>query len=105
LKKQLNCDIIQWKLYNPHHYGKSKKEFGGAYGRVGGTRNAHSFDGKYHGKRPLGNPRRKRKDITLQHDWLVGMWSVAIWNGQSTMPQDREEWPALVKTVMKLRVL
>jgi hypothetical protein len=65
------------------------------------TRNAYRIlVGKSEGKRPLGRPRRRRGDkikIYLRH---IG------WDGMDwiELAQDRDQWRALVNTVMNLRV-
>jgi len=69
--------------------------------RVGQGRGVHRLlVGKPEGKRPLGRPRQRWEDnikIDLQEvgggcgDWME-------------LAQDRDRWPALVSTVMNLRV-
>jgi hypothetical protein len=51
--------------------------------------------GKPEGKRPLGRPRRRWVDLTE-----IG------WDGMDwiDLAQDRDQWRALVNTVMNLRV-
>jgi hypothetical protein len=56
--------------------------------------------GKPEGKRPLGRPRRRRKDGIRMDLWEIG-WGVD-W---IRLAQDRDRWRAFVNTVMNLRVL
>jgi hypothetical protein len=60
----------------------------GRVARMGETRNAYRIlVGKPEGKRPLGRPRRGWGD-----------------NIKMDLAQDRDQWSALVNTVMNLRV-
>jgi hypothetical protein len=52
---------------------------------------------KPEGKRPLGRPRRRWKDKDLRE---IG-WGGIDW---IDLAQDRDQWRALVNTVMNLRV-
>jgi hypothetical protein len=56
--------------------------------------------GKPEGKRPLGRPRRRRKDGIRMDLWEIG--SGVEW---IQLAQDRDRWRAFVNTVMNLRVL
>jgi hypothetical protein len=64
-------------------------------------RNAYRiFEGKPEGKRPLGRPRRKWVDNNKMNHREVG------WDGMDCvdLAQGRDQWGALVNTVMNLRV-
>jgi hypothetical protein len=52
------------------------------------------------GKRPLGRPRRRRKD-NIRMDFREICWKYVDW---MHLAQDKDNWRALVNTVMKLRV-
>jgi hypothetical protein len=56
--------------------------------------------GKPEGKRPLGRPRCRREDIIK-----IGLREIG-WGGMDWIDplQDRDQWRALVNTVMNLRV-
>jgi hypothetical protein len=56
--------------------------------------------GKPEGKRPLGRPRR-RWDDNIRMDVREIGWGGMDW---IDMAQDRDQWRALVNTVMNLRV-
>jgi hypothetical protein len=68
---------------------------------MGEARNAYySFVGKSEGKRPLGRPRSRCKDNIRMNLREMG------WEGLHCMhlAQDRDQWRAVVNTVMNLRV-
>jgi hypothetical protein len=56
--------------------------------------------GKPEGKRPLGRPRRRWEDNIRMYLREIG-WGDVDW---IDLAQDRDQWRALVKTVMNLRV-
>jgi hypothetical protein len=68
---------------------------------MGEKRNAYSIlMGKPEGKRPLGRPRRRWVDNTKMDLREIG------WDGTDRidLAQDKDQWRALVKTVMNFRV-
>jgi hypothetical protein len=69
---------------------------------MGITRNAYRIlVGKPEGKRPLGRPRRRWVEnvkMDFREIGCCGMDSIDL-------AQDRDQWRALVSTVMNLRVL
>jgi hypothetical protein len=81
---------------------KSRRmRWAGHVARLGETRNAYRIlVGKPEGKRPLGRPR---------HGWVDNMkidlrkigWDGVDW---IDLAQNRDQWRALVNTVMNLRV-
>jgi hypothetical protein len=56
--------------------------------------------GKPEGKRPLGRPRRRWVDNIKMNLREIG-WGCTDWIG---LAQDRDQWRALVNTVMNFRV-
>jgi hypothetical protein len=56
--------------------------------------------GKSEGKRPLGRPRHRWKDDIRMDLGTIG-WEGIDW---MHLAQDRDQWQALVTTVMNLRV-
>jgi hypothetical protein len=56
--------------------------------------------GKPEGKRPLGRPRRRWVD-NIKMDLRVIGWAGMDW---IELAQDRDQWRALVNTVMNLQV-
>jgi hypothetical protein len=68
---------------------------------MGDQRNAYRiFVGKPEGKRPLGRPRRRLVD-NIEIDLREIGWDGVGW---VDLAQDRDQWRALVNTVMNLRV-
>jgi hypothetical protein len=68
---------------------------------MGETRNAYTIlVGKPEGKRPLGRPRRSWVD-NIKMDLRETRWDGMGW---IELAQDRDQWRALVNTVMNLRV-
>jgi hypothetical protein len=68
---------------------------------MGENRNAYRiFVGKPERKRPLVRPRRRWLDNTKMDLREIG-WDAVDW---IDLAQDREQWRALVNTVMNLRV-
>jgi hypothetical protein len=73
----------------------------GHVARMGEKRNAYRIlVGKPEGKRPLGRPRRRWVDNIKMDLREIG------WDGMNwiDLAQDRDQWRALVNTVMNLRV-
>jgi hypothetical protein len=69
---------------------------------MGEKRNAYRIlVGKPERKRPLGRPRRKREDNNLRMDLREIGSGGMDW---IDLAQDRNQWRALVNTVMNLRV-
>jgi hypothetical protein len=72
----------------------------GHVAHMGAKRNAYSIlVGKPDGNRPLGRPRRWWEDNIKVHLREIG------WDGMDRiyLAQDRDQWRALVNTVMNLR--
>jgi hypothetical protein len=68
---------------------------------MGETRNAYRIlAGKPEGKRPLGRPRCRWVD-NIKIDLRETGWDGMDW---IELAQDRDQWRALVKTMMNLRV-
>jgi hypothetical protein len=68
---------------------------------MGETRNAYRIlVGKPEGKRLLGRPRRRWVD-NIEMDLREIIWVDIYW---IDLVQDRDQWRALVNTVMNLRV-
>jgi hypothetical protein len=69
--------------------------------RMGEKRNGYRLlVGKPEGKRPLGRPRRRRVD-NIKMDLREIRWNGTDW---IDLAEDRDQWMALVTTVMNLRV-
>jgi hypothetical protein len=69
---------------------------------MGEKRNAYrTLVGKPEGMRPLGRPRRRWEDNIMMDHREIG-WGNMDW---IDLAQDKDQWRALVDTVMNLRVL
>jgi hypothetical protein len=81
---------------------KSKRmRWAGYVGRMAQKRNAYRIlVRKLEGKRPLDRPRRRRVD-NIRIDLREIGWDGMDW---IDLAQDRDQWRALVNTVMNLRV-
>jgi hypothetical protein len=81
---------------------KSKRmRWAGREARTGGMRNAYKILAEdLAEKRPLGRSRRRREDAIRTDLRKIG------WEGMNRMyqAQDRDQWRALVNTVMNIRV-
>jgi hypothetical protein len=81
---------------------KSRRmRWAGHVARMGEKRNAYRIlVGKPEGKRPLGRPRRRWEDNIKMDLREIG------WDGMNwiDLAQDRDQWRALVNTVMNFRV-
>jgi hypothetical protein len=72
----------------------------GYVARMGDKRNAYGIlAGEPEGKRPLGRPRRRCVD-NIKMDLREIEWDFIDW---IDLAQDRDQWRALVNTVMNLR--
>jgi hypothetical protein len=81
--------------------GPKKMRWAGHVARMGETSNAYRIlVAKPEGKRPLGRPRRRWVD-NIKIDIKEIGWDGVDW---IDLAQDRDQWRALVNTVMKLRV-
>jgi hypothetical protein len=79
----------------------NRMRWAGNVARMGETRNTYRIlVGKPDGKRPLGRPRRRWVDNIKMDLREIG------WDGRDwiELAQDRDQWRALVNTVMNLRV-
>jgi hypothetical protein len=78
-----------------------RMRWAGHVARRGATRNAYRIlVGMPEGKRPLGRPRRRWVD-NIKMDLTEIGWDGVDW---IELGQDRDQWRALVNTVMNLRV-
>jgi hypothetical protein len=82
---------------------KSRRmRWAGNVARMGETRNVYRIlVEKPEGKRPLGRPRRRWVDNIKMNLREIG-WDGVDW---IELAQDKDQWRALVNTVMNLRVL
>jgi hypothetical protein len=87
---------------NKNRMIKSKRmRWAGHAAQMGKTRNPYKIlVGKPEGKRPLGRPRRRWVDIIKMDLREIG-WDGMAW---IKLAQDRDQWKALVNTVMNFRV-
>jgi hypothetical protein len=82
-------------------YVRQRMRWAGHVARMGEKRNAYRIlVGKPEGKRPLGRPRRRWVD-NIKMDLREIGWDGVDW---IDMAQDRDQWRALVNTVLNLRV-
>jgi hypothetical protein len=73
----------------------------GNVARIGETRSAYNISvGKHDGKKPLGKSRR-RWEGNIRMDLREIGWEFVDW---IHLDQDRDQWRALMNTVMNLRV-
>jgi hypothetical protein len=78
-----------------------RMRWAGHVARMGEKRNAYRIlSGNPEGKRPLGRPRRRWVD-NIKMDLREIGWDGVDW---IDLAQDRDQWRALVKAVMNLRV-
>jgi hypothetical protein len=89
------------KFCNVDIWSKSRRlRWAGHVARIGENRNAYRIlVGKPEGKRPLGRPRRRWVENIKMHLREIG-WDGVNW---IDLAQDRDQWRALVNTVMNLR--
>jgi hypothetical protein len=78
-----------------------RMRWAGHVAKMGEKRNAYRIlVGKPEEKRPLGRPRRRWEDNIIMDVREIG-WGGMDW---IDLAQDRDQWRALVNTVMNLRV-
>jgi hypothetical protein len=78
-----------------------RKRLAGYITRMRGKRDKQVIlVGKPEGRRPLGRPRRREVD-NIKVDLIKIVWDGTDW---IVLAHDREQWRALVNTVMNLRV-
>jgi hypothetical protein len=79
----------------------SMMRWAGHIARMGEKRSPYRISvGKLEGKRPLGSPRRRWED-NIRMDLREIGWGGMDW---IDLAQDRDQWRALMNTVMNLRV-
>jgi hypothetical protein len=82
-------------------YKSRRMRWAGHVARMGETKNAYRIlVGKPEGKRPLGRPRRRWVNSIKMVLGEIG-WDGVDW---IELAKDRDQWRALVNTVMNLRV-
>jgi hypothetical protein len=78
-----------------------RMRWAGCVAHMGEKRNAYrTLVGKPEGKRPLGRPRRRWED-NIKMDLRSTGWGGMDW---IDLAQGRDQWRALVNTVINLRV-
>jgi hypothetical protein len=86
----------------PNFIGATKSKrmrLAGYVVRMGEIRNAYKIlFGKAYGKRPLGRPRSRWRIIL---EWILGNLGGKAWAG---LVQNRDQWRAIVNTVINLRI-
>jgi hypothetical protein len=78
---------------------KSRRMIWAGHGEGMGEKNTCIFLGKSRGNRPLGRQSRRWKNNNLIDLRVTGLEGVDWIN----LPQDRDQWRALVKMVMNIR--
>jgi hypothetical protein len=92
----LYCSLCIIRMINSRRIS-----WAGHVARIGEKRNAYRIlVGKSEGKRPLGRLRRRWED-NIRMDLREIGWSSVDW---IDLAQDRDQWRALVNTIMNLRV-
>jgi hypothetical protein len=82
--------------------GKKRTRWAGHVARMGAKRNAYRIlVGKQEGKTLLERPRRRWEDNNIRMDLRETGWGGMDW---TNLALDRDQWSALVNTVMNLRV-
>jgi hypothetical protein len=105
INKQFNYfNVVYFKNSSPSiiRIIKSRRmRWAGHVARMGEKRNVYRIlVGKPEGKRPLGRPRHRWVD-NIKMDLREIGWDGVDW---IDMAQDRDQWRALVNTVLNLRV-
>jgi hypothetical protein len=102
--RKLHCEELHNLYSSPNiiRLIKSRRmRYSGHVARMGETRNTYRIlVGKPEGKRPLRRPRRRWVD-NIKMDLREIGWDGKYW---IELAQDRDQWKALVNTVMNLRV-
>jgi hypothetical protein len=98
MKDKLNCNCPIFIAYETKQATNLNYD---KWFHFGETRNSYRIlVGKPQGKRPLGRPRRRWVD-NIKVDLREIGWDGMNW---IKLTQDRDQWRALVNTVMNLRV-
>jgi hypothetical protein len=102
--RKLHNEELHNLYYSPNTIRMIKSRrmrWAGHVGRMGEMRNVYRIlVGNPEGKRPLGRPRRRWVDNIKMDLGEIG-WDGVDW---IELAQDRDQWRALVNTVMNLRV-